>query len=700
MPLHPGFYIPAPTAAAVSGHSRRHNQSGGSILGNGNRLFDPLQEEYLIGRLLDMNVLTLNKLTASGERPGRISELQLMRDHNPNIYCILHMQHQHLIPAFKQKSRIFITHVYEYLNANDRTDAIVYIDVDDAGTVINGNAVPASSGTQSGVCLRINDAGVRDRVSDLAHDLLTGGNLSGIGVGGGDISEFVGWGNDSTQFVEPNFNAQFMRPFTNGTGVIDLVESVVGSQLRQFTINKRPGAGVVTNAVLIWPVDNTAGFIGYRVATYTEINIEDARITLEALPGGADGITQDYVPADGDKFCFNDRGNDTTSADWNADGTPVSFPEGTNEWGPPWIQYLTDTRDKVEATNTRRPLVGANSLKRSAERKELTGWEVPHAFADAYDVPWGENYSTLSGIDASGAEYDVSGSNITKWMRVINFGKTFINPNPHISVRDKSRGAHIESLIRGSTYGSLDYKDANILAFYQALNVLSSDDDRQIITAGMYEGAGNVPLMVETQWLDLEGSPVFMAPIGTYLEDDGNTPGSEGPFHEYTWATADAGNRIFIRRRGNIVIVINADDWPFGATSYGVAHKGDITPRTTADEITPAQWAAVRASGLLASDEAMRHVNFGTYINATMTAAYQAENPGHWGGLSVGPEQTHPNDGDGTFAVQTHPGIARDATLYGGTWSVKGQTQGGNVNELISYFMGPIQVVYLEAYKP
>ena len=657
-------------------YPNQFNGWGGSILGSASRAMSEFDEEYLLCRTMNVLIYSLNNLTDSDERSIRAADIQSLGADNPQIIIPLHDAHFTNRPAYERKTRVFGTFLYKYCNTNTRADAILFIDVDDDGTEINGNVNPPSGGSQSGFTARIVDSGVRAWQSDAMHDLITGTNTASspsLPTLTGDLSGICINYNDSTQLVNPNFNSQLMNPFSNGIGNVVSIDSVVSTQLRTITIDTRPtaGSGVVDNVTLLFK--GTTGFIGYRIATYTEVGGSDAQLTFDPLPSNADGVSQDTVPDDTYKYCINNSGSDTTTVDWNADGTPTSIVPSSNQWVPSMLAYFDAMDTKINGTTGEGSGRACNAISTSFQSKEDNGWEVPHAYNDSLDLPGAENYSTKSKFqadpDSGPHQYDCSNTNINRWLRAVNFAKTFVRSTPNSFMSDKARGAILEILAWGDDYSDVNAIDANFLRFFLAINCIFNEKD--LLTAGMFEGTGNTPLTVEEAWLDLDTGRRTVTSIGTYNEDSGSS-GSQGPFHEFILATPSAGEAIMIRRlTDDIGVAVNLDDAFSGYDIYDPSHDplstgGGVTPRSPQDEITTSDWAALIGTEL-AGGETIEKIDFSTYINSRVTDWNRGKNPSHWNSFDVGSEQTHPNDSDGTYAIPTHPGIARDPVMNDGS---------------------------------
>ena len=657
----------------------------------GRILNDVDDESYLLARCYSFAIVQLTNMTDQGDRNVRGPLWRSLLDSNPLITVAFHDNHWQSKPAFQEQDRIWDGWIYRRAATQVRSDVVTFIDVDDDGTEFHGNRKSQSDFRQTGWTPRYNSANMRNWYADAAHDFLTGGSLASspsLPITSIDVSDRMVFYHDSTHLSHPNSNQQFMRPVTNGTGNIVSIDSQVGSQIRTVTIDKQPGAGVEAFNIFFWK--GTTGFIGYRIDTYTAVGGGNSQLTLEAFPSTAG--TQIVIPDSSYDYCICNRNNDTDTGDWLADGTGNNNVNAFNDWFPAFDAYWDRINSNVLATTGHHTGRGFNSCNRSFQTKESEGWPVPHGFTQKQDYPGGENYSDLSGFDhgpASGPhEYDTSNTNMTKYLRAINWAKSYVKTSQNTFMANRASGAQLTVVIWGTSWNDPNDLDANVYRFFHMLHMIVGDG--LISTHGGFDNNGNAnftPIGCEECFLDFDTNAVSIPAIGTYNEDDGNGTIILGPGHEWLWGTPDFGERGYIRRLGNFLVAINCADNP--SAIYAPNHlPGGMTPRDPQDTIKPADFSALVGKGYLSAGEQIRHWNPATYINTRATVFNQNENPSHWSGFNVGPEQPHPNDSDGAFNLATTPAILRDPTL----------NDGSTVNMGADYPIGGLQTVAWEVF--
>lgn len=665
----------SPTAFIAS-----KNANGGTKINSVGELFDVNHEAYLWARVTHGPVL-LQTVGFIGSSPSNPANLEALHDDNPLFYGVMHDNGWQNGKSYRRNDISTGHYIYDYCNTNPYADTLLHHDVDNVATEMNSSERPASGFGEARVYLPVTDPGLRDYRAKLAVDIMTGSNLTGDNPGGSvDMSGYTGWFHDTTPLRGPRPNAQLRRPFANGTGTIVGSPTYSGSQITALTISNQPGSAVVGEDIFLFNPSGT-GFIGYSIATYNN-NGSNADLTLEPLPGNA--VTQTTLPASGWRFCIPDPNQPTSSADWDRDGTPTGVDVSSEQWGPAWKTYFDLINSYQVSVNGIESGRGQNGISDNFNVKESSGWVHPHQQHELSDYPTAENYTSarmLYKLDQPTNNYRINTVDMTRNMRAIHFAAEHVNPSPNSAMATKPRGVLIEAMIWGSGT-SATALDATFARFILALIKTVPDTN----LACVHTSGGNDMMMIEESWLDFDTNWTTPSPLGVYTPDDGILK-SFGNGHTFVFGTPDWGERGFFRRYGNFLCAMNCADFPgdYG-TLYIPSHlPGGYSPRTGNDEITSADFSALYTNSVLQAGETLKHVDFSTYINTRVTNWLQGQTA-HWAGFDYGPQQPHPNDGDGAFTLATHPWIARDATL----------NDGSAVNQGVSYFLGPQEAVFWE----
>lgn len=653
-------------------------------------LSDTTSPNYMLARVSNYILCQILTLGSPSGRAGKFAEWQALKADNPLFHGVLHSNPPSAIPAYRPGFSDHTGYLYRIARDNhNRVDACAMLDTDAASTTFNGNertgfvATGATTFTPNFVT-----PAVRDDWAKFAADMLAGSDLSGFGFGGGyDLSDYMTWFHDSTNILFFGFNKKLMNPYTNGVGNVVSVDSFgdsTGTHLRSCTIDTQPGSVVEGKPIYFFSNTDPKGFIGYVIGTYTAIGGGQAQLTLLNLPGTATGVSQITVAANWKFTICNPDSTPDQVCDWQRDGTPEGKIDGPAVWVPAW----TDMFDRIETHLGKASARGWNAIAATWDEKYSNGWASPHEFTATADNPSFENASRAVGFDPHPTTHDYNVKTkpftIEKCMHGMYFLKS-MRRSPNTFVSNKPYRPYFECLVEGTSHSVVSALDANMLRFIKALAITVGD----MATGGVLE-AGNLGVGIEEDFIDLDTGYTTVEPIADY-DDAGGPVLSQGPQGVATMRTPTCGEAIYARRVGNWLLLINAadstrSDYP---STYSVSHLGGYTPQAGNDEITAANWATI-ISTYLTGGEALRHYNPATYVNSRVTSWLQAQAPSHWTGFNFGPQQAHPNDADGTYTVANTPAIARDPTL----------NDGSVVDTSASYFIGPMQAVFLEIYTP
>lgn len=675
-----------------------NNVSGWYQIGSLTRvLSDATHPNYMLARVVPYMLCQILTLGSPSSRSSQFALWEALKADNPLFHGVLHSNPPSAIPAYRPGFNDHTGYLYRIARDNhDRVDACAMLDTDNAATEFNGNEKTGFIAT-GGTVFTPNfvTPAVRDDWAKLAADMLAGSDLSGFGFGGGyDFSDYMTWFHDSTNILFFGYNKKLMNPYANGIGQVVSVDSFgdsSGTHLRSCTINTQPGSVVEGKPIYFFSNTDPKGFIGYVISTYTAIGGGQAQLTLSNLPGTASGVSQITPAANWRYTICNPDSTPDQVCDWQRDGTPEGKLDGPAIWVPQW----SDMFDRIETHLGKPSARGWNSTATSWTEKYSNGWPSPHEFTATADNPSFENASRSVGFDPHPTTHDYNVKTndmlIEKCMHAMYFHKS-IRRTPNSFVSNKPYRPYFECLVEGSSHGVVSALDANMIRFIKALAITVGD----MSTGGVLEG-GNLGVGIEEDFIDLDTDFTTVTPIADY-DDAGGPTLTNGPQGVATMRAPTCGGAIYVRRVGNWLVIINAadstrTDYP---SVYSPSHlAGGYTPLSGSDEITPANWTAI-LSTYLTGGEALRHFNPATYVNPAVTSYLQAVSPNHWGSgnpsgpFNYGPQQAHPNDGDGTYTLANTPAIARDPTL----------NDGSVVNTGASYFLGPMQAVFLEIYTP
>jgi hypothetical protein len=679
-----------------SSYPNLRNVSGWYQIGSLSRIFDEVDDpNYIIARATPYMVCQILTMASSSGRAAQFAKWESLKADNPLLHGVMHSKPIGAMPAHRTGTTSEGTYFYQMVrDRHNRDVGACMLDTDNAATQFNGNE-PTGFIAEGGTVFTPNfvTEAVRDDCADIAADILTGSNLSGFGFGGGeDISDYMSWFHDSTNIQPFGYDKKLMNPVAVGQIVsVDSWGDSTGTHLRQCTINNQPGSGVQGKPIYFFPHNDAKGFIGYVISStgYTEIGGGQATLELLPLPGTATGVSQLQPAANWRYTVSNPDSTPDNVVDWNADGIAEDKYEGAPIWVPAWL----DIWARIETKMGKETAIGWNSTATSWDVKYKNGWPSPHEFTATCDNPSFENASRAFGFKHD----DVANNYLVKFglekverergMGMMYWHKS-LRKNPNSFVANKPYRPYFECLVVNSINDVTTY-DANMMRFILALTLTIGD----MSTGGVLD-TNNRGVMIEEYFIDLDTNYSTVEPIADYDDAGGGLGESGYPLGSTTMRTPTCGEHIYARRVGNWLVIINWADssrsnYP---TLYAPSHlPGGYTPQAGNDEITSSDWATIIAT-YLQPGETLRHFNPATYVNNRVTTWLRSESPNHWGSgnpagpFSYGPQQAHPNDGDGVYTLSTTPLIARDPTL----------NDGSVVNTNASYLFGPMQAVFME----
>jgi hypothetical protein len=368
------------------------------------------------------------------------------------------------------------------------------------------------------------------------------------------------------------------------------------------------------------------------------------------------------------RYCIGDSTNATSSADWDADGTPTEVEVSEAQWTPAWLAYQNHIASLVDMSTGNAPGIGWNGITDSLTVKENQGWPDPHGFHESAQYPTAENFfkSRARYVPHADHGYSISAVDMEKTMRGLHFASSFYDPNPTEFMAARAHGVTIETGVWGTNWDDLNDLDATLLRFHL---FLVSTVPHLIHGALLLSTAtGRRPVLAEEWYLDFDASWSGYTPLGIY-DPTGGGSGTRGPKHSFEFRTPDWGERGYFVRLGDFLAVGNCADFPedYGSTYAPSSLAGGYTPRVGLDEIDSGDWESLHAEGILGPGETLRRVDFGSYYNPTVTDWLRAHSGGHWTeSHSYGPEQPHPNDGDGDYTWAEHPWVVRSTAVNTG----------------------------------
>lgn len=684
---------------------------------------------------------------SNSERPGWYTDWQDINNTNPLALQVVHQAPLHNTPGFRTKTRdkfFPITNWAQSTSNVNRKDVALSLDATDQNE-FNTNSQKSTTNIlkQAGWNILITTPAVQDFMASIACDALTGSNNTGLGFGlSYNSSAYMTWMHDGSDVVLPKSgsalrNVRKLSGATVGTGNINTIVSSNSQQPiivrlskdvelavlknedgETITLDEDPsfGKAVETDAIWFWPNTGTKGFIGFHVLGYKPDESNRCQIYLKSLSKIAHS-TQLLTPAAGWNYVLNDQKRGTIDCDWNRDGeNEDAFTIGQEAWNEGWKAYWDQVDTKMTAAVGHGTLRGWSQAS-SHLQKRTSGLPNPHGQTKTLDFLQAEETQDNFRIHThliqnpekygAGHGYNVSNTWIDRGMRMIHFFLGSMRDNPGGFVADKPRGPMIEYTIWGEDFSDVNEMDASILRFFFACNKLARpegiinhptvEDLTCPMTSQLNEAQVATPIAIEEYWIDFNTNWSTPAIIGEY--DPGGGPlGNKGhPEGIWYWATADAGNRIYMRRLGNWLCIANLADNPANMPTYLPSHlpnghsalngKSPYTPRPGLDFVEPADFTKLYTDGVLAANEKLRHFEPSTYVNEVMTHELLAKASSVWTGFEAGPARPHPSDG--THVLSTVEWMARDRI----------KNDGSTVDTSVAYGIAPIEAVFLEIYE-
>ena len=662
---------------------------------------DPTHPRYLLSRCAHILSIQPQFCWAPSTRSGWITDWTNFHNDNPLCHVLLHSFPLHNIPGFRTLDRDKYHAVTSWAQSTaniDRTEVILGVNSTDADEIrANRQTSTTNPNKQAGWHLRVYSSAAAEFLSDMTCDVLCGTNLTGEGMGGGDVSSFMSNHHDGSTTINPKPGSSLRKVKSAGT-VVSII-STGGSPPQPIEV-RLPGsisfdtsgtlpedssyAATVQNHPLWFIPPGDKGFIGFHVKGIKTAGA-NTDVYLKELSSLADS-TQFHTPAAGWRYCLNDNSSGSNNVDWDGDGAAEDrYTVGQFNWATGFNLYWDKLSEKAQAAVGHGMGRGCNTVSDSHVIKRSEGLPHPHGQYQMFDWVEGESMGGHGQFaPAAGAHgYDCSNTNMDRMMRALSFGNSFLAPavtSPHVG--NKARGAFLEAELWGSDYSDINDLDASYLRFQHAIRLLF--DDLGIFSAP--EDSANFMVAAEEWWIDMNTNYTSQNPIGTYDPSGGPTGSAGHPVGAWTWNTADAGERIYIRRRGDWLIAVNLADAPAGYDSYAPTHlAGGFTARDPEDVITQAD---IDATGLLSGGETLSHFNPATYVNTRATNRLIELSPSIWTGFSYGPRQAHPADSanraGSSYTLSNLPNIARDNT----------KNDGSAVS--FPYNLGPLEAVFWE----
>ena len=704
-------------SASADGFVLSRNCWGGMPTGDIRRAYDPQDPLHLWVRNAHFVGFQPQQMWHPAGRAGWIANWTDIHNTNPLALCVVHQAPLHNTPGFRvKKSEKYYGLVnWAQSTANiDRKDVALSFDaLDELSFSTNSQTSTTNKRKQAGWTPLVTNEAVRERLSDIVVDAIAGTNLTGENFGGGDVSHFMGFMHDGSDVVFPKSGAALRSiRSTGGTGFIN---SIVSSNSQQPIIVRlsedleldTTGTAlaedssfeecVEVDAIWFFPPGD-AGFIGYHILAYRSDTSSRCQIYLKSLSEIAHE-TQLLTPAAGWRYVCNDQRSGSINADWDRDGlNEDAYSLGQANWGAALLQYR-DLVDQKMLLHTGHNTVFGWSQASSHLQKRNRGLPNPHGQAKGADFLQQEEHENdfvfppTELHEAHG--YDASKTQMERGMRASHFLLTSIRDNPGGWAQNKPRGPMLEFTIWGDDYSDVNALDASWLRFWLAVTkmtrpeaIINHPTIQEItcpMTSQLRERRPAFPVALEEYWLDFNTNWSGCAPIGQYDPGGGPSGDSNQPVGVWTFATADAGERIYIRRFGNWLCAMNIAE-PAGLGLWVPTHlPGGWTARDPEDIITQAD---IDATGLLSGGETLSHFNPATYVNQRATDRLIAASPSIWTGFKYGPRQPHPagsgNDSAAAYDNDDALWIARDDT----------KNDGSDVS--FPYSLGPLEAVFWE----
>ena len=692
------------TASAVA---RTHDKldPSGLYLWARNALFHPFQPQFL---------------WVPSERAGWLADWTAVHNHNPLCLNIVHLAPMHNTPGFRvqKRQKWYSLNNWAMSTSNvDRKSVALSLDgLDPLSFSTNSQKSTTNTQKQAGWTPLVTNEAVREKLSDITTDALSGSNLTGDNYGGGNATllNMVAM-HDGSDAIMPKSGAALRSVrSTGGTGFIN---SIVSSNSQQPIIVRlsedleleTTGTAlaedssfeetVETDAIWFWPGgSNTAGFLGLHIIGYREDTAGRCQVYLKTLSKIAHD-TQLITPAAGYRYVVNDQRSGSINCDWDSDSHQNNaYSQGTFLWGSAWSQYWDLIDEKLFAQTGRKTLRGWSQAS-SHLQKRTAGLPNPHGQERSADFLQQEamegDFVFVPNDLSAGHGYDCSSTKVERGMRAAHFFLCSIRDNPGGWPGSQPRGPQFEYSVYGDDYSLINKLDATYLRFCLAAtkltraSAITNHAAIEDVTPGMWavlHDRSSFPVAIEEFWIDFNTNWGSVAPLGSY-DPGGGPSGSSGyPEGSWEWATADFGERGFIRRLGNWICAVNMDDAPSGYNEYAPTHLSNpFAARNPDDIITEAD---MDATGLLSEGESLAHFNPATYVNQRATDRYIAAKPSVWTGFKYGPRQAHPAgsgaDSSARYDNDDLISIARDSTKNNGS------------DVTFPYTLGPLEAVFWE----
>lgn len=689
-------------ASASAEFTLSKNVWGATPIGAIAEVHDPTHPRYLLSRCAHFLSIQPQFCWAPGTRSGWVSDWINFHNDNPLCHVLLHSFPLHNIPGFRttNSDKYHALTSWAQSTANiDRTEVILGVDSTDPDEIrANRQTATTNPAKQAGWHLRVFSSAAAEFLSDMTTDVLCGTDLTGEGMGGGDVSSFMSNHHDGSTTINPKSGSSLRSVDSAGT-VISII-STGGSPSQPIEV-RIPGSASLDLLGVPLPEDSSydqtvqnhpiwfippgdKGFIGFHVKAvkYSGGNTDLYLKDLSSLAHS----TQFHTPAAGWRYCLNDNSSGSNNVDWDGDGLAEDrYTVGQFNWRDGFNLYWDKHSEKANAAVGHGMGRGCNTVSDSHVIKRSEGLPHPHGQHEMFDWVEGESIGGhFQFAYSSGSHgYDCSNTDVERGMRCLAFGTSFLSPtvtDPHVG--NKARGFFAESEIWGSDYSDINDLDATYMRFMLACRLMFDDIG---VFAAPHDSA-NFMTAIEEWWIDMNTNYTSQNPIGTYDPTGGPTGSAGHPEGAFTFNTPDAGERIYVRRRGDWLIAINVADAPAGYDVYAPTHlPGGFSARDPEDIITQAD---LDATGLLSGGETLAHFNPATYVNQRATDRLIELSPSIWTGFKYGPRQAHPADSanraGSSYTLSNLPNIARDNT----------KNDGSAVS--FPYTLGPLEAVFWE----
>ena len=723
-PAHAVMLVKVPSAIAV------RNVPGMLQTSASNTQRDPTHPSYCMPRITFFNIFQPRNLWQPTSRAQWFTDFEAANNTWPYCLHILHQGPFHNTPGFRLNLGEKYGPITDYIQRTtniDRRDATLGNFYSNEDMFTNSQTGTTNVSKQAGFTVLITHPTTRQQMANIATDALCGTDLSGYGMGSGNVARYMVFMHDGTTVHTPKAGASLRGNFGKGT-----INTIVSSNSQQpievlldvdysvpvtGTLAESTGYsgidptsyGACDEAHAIWflpPGDR--GFIGFHVIGYKSVGGK-AQLFLKQLSSIAHP-TQFHTPVAGWRYVFNNQASNLSgySGDWDFDGVKEDW-RAVESWNlRDGIEQYWDLIGAQVSQFEPEVDVGirvANTISAAHVEKRANGLQVPHAHQQLWDYPHHENaegdfnFGPVTNGSGSELRIECGNSRIERGMRSIYFGKNFVRPNPGGFANKWARGMVFSIEVPGSvSYASpTDPVDiaigASCARWYWAVLMASQGNDSILFNIQTENWA---PKMIEEQFVDLDTGWAYPAALGTYDESGGGLdPGTGEPYGLWTWSTGatgdltDNGRRIYIRKLSDDwLVVMNMSDAPTGYDYYIPSHlTGGFTPRDPLDFVEPADWTNLINAGYLPAGMTLTRFNPGTYVNTRVTNDIRTKAP-EWLPYSYGPRQSTPfdvNAGSWAYTLSNTPSIIRDNFLN--TGAVFDYTQ--------RFSLGPMEAILL-----